>query len=120
MKLSDFVRPCFTLDVDVDRHGYSVIREYGGHGIGRSLHMPPVISFHPLSMSKQYIMEVGHCFTIEPMIAQGSNEIQLWGDGWTVVTKDGSRAAQYEHMVIVTEDGAEVLTRTELCDEMAF
>ena len=71
-------------------------------------------------MSKQYVMEVGHCFTIEPMIANGSNEIQLWGDGWTVVTRDGSRAAQYEHMVIVTEDGAEVLTRTELCDEMAF
>jgi methionyl aminopeptidase len=82
--------------------------------------MPPVISFHPLSMSRQYVMEVGHCFTIEPMIAQGSNEIQLWGDGWTVVTKDGSRAAQYEHMVIVTDDGAEVLTRTELCDELAF
>jgi methionine aminopeptidase len=82
--------------------------------------MPPVISFHPLCMSKQYVMEVGHCFTIEPMIAQGSNEIRLWGDGWTVVTQDGSRAAQYEHMVVVTEDGCEVLTRTELCDEMAF
>ena len=105
---------------DVDQYGYSVIREYGGHGIGKSLHMPPTISFHPQSMSKQYVMEVGHCFTIEPMIAMGSNEIQLWGDGWTVVTKDGQRAAQYEHMVIVTEDGPEVITRTDLCDQLVF
>ena len=104
----------------VARHGYSVIREYGGHGIGKSLHMPPVISFHPGTpplpwlrsafsvllgcvklillwgwaghMTKSYVMEVGHCFTIEPMIAYGTNEIQLWGDGWTVVTKDGACA----------------------------
>ena len=100
--------------------GYSVVREYGGHGIGKNLHMPPVISFHPAHMSSDWIMQVGHTFTIEPMLLTGSNEIKVWGDGWTVVTADGGRAAQYEHMVVVTEDGADVLTRTPACDQLIY
>lgn len=103
-----------------EQEGLSVIREYGGHGIGKSLHMPPVISFHPDHMSPDWIMEVGHTFTIEPMLALGSNDISMWGDGWTIVTDDGSRAAQYEHMVLVTENGAEVLTRTDACDQLIY
>jgi methionine aminopeptidase len=63
------------------RAGFSVIREYGGHGIGRSLHMPPVLSFHPSHMPRSYTMEVGHTFTIEPMIActsVGCEHIIIW------------------------------------------
>ena len=71
-------------------------------------------------MSDLYVMEVGHCFTIEPMLAAGSNDLILWGDGWTVVTRDGSAAAQYEHMVVVTDDGCDVLTRTPACDKLYY
>eukprot|EP01052_Picozoa_sp_SAG31_P043994 SAG31_NODE_7517_length_1666_cov_2.518188_2_plen_201_part_00 len=95
-----------------EEHGYGVVREYGGHGIGRSLHMPPVICFHPHFMSSDNVMKVGDAFTIEPMLTLGSANIAHWGDNWTVVTSDGSPSCQYEHMVLLTESGTEVLTRT--------
>jgi Xaa-Pro aminopeptidase len=60
------------------------------------------------------------CVGVTANRAGGSNEIEMWGDGWTVVTRDGGRAAQYEHMVVVTDDGCEVLTRTPACEQLVY
>ena len=91
------------------RFGYGVVREYTGHGIGRSFHGGLVV-LHYDEPSVHIALEPGMTFTIEPMITLGSPENERWADGWTVVTKDRSRTAQFEHTVLVTDDGAEILT----------
>lgn len=91
------------------REGCSVVREYGGHGIGRSMHTPPHVS-HVGKRGSGLRLRAGMVFTIEPMINLGGPEVRLLEDGWTVVTADGSLSAQFEHTVLVTKTGYEVLT----------
>jgi methionyl aminopeptidase len=89
--------------------GFSVVREYVGHGIGRAMHEEPQIPNYG-EPGKGLKIKVGHCFAVEPMVNLGSSETQLNDDGWTVVTADGSLSAHFEHSIAVTEDGPEVLT----------
>ncbi len=91
------------------RFGYGVVREYTGHGIGRSFHGGLVV-LHYDEPSVHTRLEPGMTFTIEPMITIGSSESERWNDDWTVVTRDRSRTAQFEHTVLVTADGSEILT----------
>jgi methionyl aminopeptidase len=91
------------------RFGYGVVHEYTGHGIGRSFHGGLVV-LHYDDPDVHIPLEPGMTFTIEPMITVGSSENEKWADDWTVVTRDGSRTAQFEHTILVTGDGAEILT----------
>ena len=93
----------------VEPLGYSVVREFCGHGIGRHFHEEPQVLHYgrPRTGLK---LEAGMVFTIEPMINAGKADIKQLGDGWTVVTKDHSLSAQYEHTILVTDSGFEVLT----------
>lgn len=90
-------------------HGYSVVREYCGHGIGRVYHEDPQV-LHYGTPGTGLVLKEGMCFTIEPMINAGKRHVKLLHDGWTVVTKDHSLSAQWEHTILVTPDGHEVLT----------
>jgi methionyl aminopeptidase len=92
------------------QHGCSVVRDYGGHGIGRRMHQEPHVP-HVGVRGQGPRLKPGMAFTIEPMINLGSPRVRLLSDGWTVVTEDGSLSAQFEHTVLVTESGCEVLTR---------
>lgn len=94
-----------------ERHGYGVVREYGGHGIGRIFHGAPHVS-HVDSRRDTLELVSGMCFTVEPMLTAGSPRIADWDDDWTVVTDDGLPSAQFEHTVTVTDDGVEILTVT--------
>lgn len=92
-----------------EKHGFSVVREYCGHGIGREMHEEPQI-LHFGKPKTGVKLKEGMVFTIEPMINQGSHKTKLKKDGWTVVTKDKKLSAQWEHTVLVTSSGFEVLT----------
>ncbi len=91
------------------RFGYGVVRDFTGHGIGSSFHSGLVIPHYDESFYDDLI-EVGMTFTIEPMLNLGTHEWTMWDDDWTVVTKDLQRSAQFEHTLLVTQQGAEVLT----------
>ncbi len=93
-----------------DTQGVSVVREWGGHGLGKSLHEPPSVS-HVRQSHRGPRLRPGMVFTIEPMINAGTYAWRLLEDGWTVVTADGSLSAQFEHSIAVTNNGPEVLTR---------
>jgi methionyl aminopeptidase len=93
----------------VEAQGYSVVREYCGHGIGRDFHEEPQV-LHYGEPGTGLVLRPGMCFTIEPMVNAGKRFIKLLPDGWTVVTKDRSLSAQWEHTLLVTEDGHEILT----------
>lgn len=88
--------------------GCAVVRDYGGHGIGRRMHLPPHVHHHAGTGGPT--LREGMCLTVEPMLVLGSPELRTLEDGWTVVTADGSLAAQFEHTLCVTRDGPEVLT----------
>lgn len=88
---------------------FSVVREYCGHGIGREFHEDPQVLHYGTKGSGEVLRE-GMTFTIEPMINAGKAAVKLLGDGWTVVTKDHKLSAQWEHTILVTADGHEVLT----------
>jgi methionyl aminopeptidase len=91
------------------RNGYSVVREYCGHGIGREMHEEPQV-LHFGKPGTGLTLREGMVFTIEPMLNRGRRRVETRADGWTVVTKDGSLSAQFEHTVAVTEAGVSVLT----------
>ena len=91
------------------RFGYGVVRDFTGHGIGTTFHSGLIVP-HFDDPSVSVIMEPGMTFTIEPMLTLGTIEYDMWPDGWTVVTKDRERTAQFEHTVLVTSDGYEILT----------
>jgi methionyl aminopeptidase len=91
------------------RFGYGVVRDFTGHGIGRAFHSGLVV-LHYDEPKVQTILEPGMTFTIEPMITLGTIDYDIWDDGWTVVTKDRARTAQFEHTILVTTEGAEILT----------
>jgi len=92
-----------------ERNGYSVVREFCGHGIGTKFHEEPQV-LHYGRPGTGLLLQPGMTFTVEPMINAGKPDIRQLADGWTIVTKDHSLSAQWEHTVLVTETGHEVLT----------
>lgn len=97
------------IEATVGRAGFSVVRDYVGHGIGTAMHEPPdVPNFGKPGRGKK--VTVGDVFAVEPMVCAGSDATEVLDDGWTVVTVDGSLAAHWEHTVAVTDDGPEILT----------
>jgi methionyl aminopeptidase len=92
------------------KEGCSVVREFGGHGIGRRMHMDPHVP-HFGARGAGMRLRAGMVFTIEPMINLGAPDVSVLDDGWTVLTADGSLSAQFEHTVLVTRDGFEILTQ---------
>ena len=95
-----------------ESNNFSVVREYCGHGIGKGFHEDPQV-LHFGKAGTGIILEPGMIFTIEPMINAGKRHVKLLNDNWTVVTKDHSLSAQWEHTILVTNDGHEVLTQCE-------
>ena len=91
------------------RFGYGVVRDYTGHGVGPSFHTKPTILHYDEPRATTALLP-GMTFTIEPMITLGDTDWTIWDDGWNVVTTDGSWVAQWEHTIVVTEDGADILT----------
>ena len=93
----------------VESQNYSIVREYCGHGIGRNFHEEPqVLHFGTAGTGIQ--LQAGMCFTIEPMVNAGKHQVKMLGDGWTVVTRDRTLSAQWEHTILVTDDGYKILT----------
>jgi len=91
------------------RFGYGVVRDFTGHGIGTTFHSGLVVP-HYDDPRVDVIMQPGMTFTVEPMLTLGAIDYEIWADGWTVVTRDRRRSAQFEHTVLVTETGVEILT----------
>ncbi|MYD78891.1 MAG: type I methionyl aminopeptidase [Gammaproteobacteria bacterium] len=102
----------YAVQKHAESHGYSVVREYCGHGIGRRFHEEPHILHYGKPDTGIQLLP-GMTFTVEPMINAGKKETRLQADRWTVVTSDGSLSAQWEHTVLVTESGYEILTHSE-------
>jgi methionyl aminopeptidase len=92
------------------RFGYGVVRDFTGHGVGEAFHSGLVIPHYDAAPNHGDIMEVGMVFTIEPMLTLGSYDWDMWADGWTVTTRDKRLTAQFEHTIVVTERGADILT----------
>ncbi len=99
----------FAIERHAKRHGYSVVHDYCGHGIGREMHEDPQV-LHFGKPGTGLVLREGMVFTIEPMLNRGRRHVRTEADGWTVVTRDGSLSAQFEHTVAVTKTGVEVLT----------
>ncbi|WGE46615.1 type I methionyl aminopeptidase [Actinobacillus equuli] len=98
-----------TIQQYVEKQGFSVVREYCGHGIGTEFHCDPQV-LHYNSDDGGVVLQEGMVFTIEPMVNAGKKEIRNMPDGWTVKTKDRSHSAQFEHQIVVTKEGCEVMT----------
>ena len=100
----------FAIQAFAEKQGFSVVREFCGHGIGQNFHEEPQVLHYgrPGTLEE---LKPGMTFTIEPMINEGARHTKLLPDGWTVVTKDRKLSAQWEHTVVVTDDGVEILTR---------
>jgi alkanesulfonate monooxygenase SsuD/methylene tetrahydromethanopterin reductase-like flavin-dependent oxidoreductase (luciferase family) len=108
-QISDLVRETQVGNLLIERAGFSVVREYVGHGIGTAMHEPPdVPNFGRRGRGRR--VSAGDVFAVEPMVCAGSSVTEVLDDDWTVVTVDGSRAAHWEHTVAVTDDGPEILT----------
>lgn len=99
----------YAIQTYAEKNGFSVVREFCGHGIGKKFHEDPQV-LHYGKPGAGMKLQAGMIFTIEPMINAGKRDIKQLGDGWTIVTKDHSLSAQWEHTVLVTETGYEVLT----------
>ncbi|QDT04748.1 Methionine aminopeptidase [Rubripirellula lacrimiformis] len=103
-----------TVVPEAHRRGFTVVREYVGHGLGLQFHLDPSVPHFPNRQSRIDRLYPGMCFTVEPMINAGSRYTRSdKDDGWTVRTKDGRASAQFEHSLLMTEDGPEILTLTE-------
>jgi methionyl aminopeptidase len=106
-------RPLRTVGLVIEKYarrfGYGVVRDFTGHGIGTTFHSGLIVP-HYDDPRNTVIMEPGMTFTIEPMITLGTISYDVWDDGWTAVTRDRKRTAQFEHTILVTEDGREILT----------
>ena len=92
------------------RFDYGVVRDFTGHGVGEAFHSGLIVPHYDAAPAHNEVMEEGMVFTIEPMLNLGGIEWEQWDDDWTVVAKDRGRSAQFEHTIVVTEDGAEILT----------
>ncbi|MDI6640753.1 MAG: type I methionyl aminopeptidase [Elusimicrobiota bacterium] len=105
----------YSIQSFIEKNGYSVIRDYAGHGIGRNLHeKPEVPNFGQPHTGDRLLL--GMVLAIEPMVALGSPEVEVLPDGWTVVTKDKKLCAHYEHMLAITENGCDVLTELDVSE----
>jgi len=100
------------IEAHAHEHGYSVVRTFAGHGIGHQFHCEPTVPHYHDRRARMEMLP-GMTFTIEPMIAMGVGRERIWSDGWTAVTADGLRTAQFEHTILVTESGSEILTLPE-------
>ena len=100
------------IQTHAERNQCSVVREYCGHGIGRGFHEDPQV-LHYGKAGTGLVLEPGMIFTIEPMINAGRRDVKLLSDNWTVVTKDHSPSAQWEHTILVTDDGHDILTQCQ-------
>jgi methionyl aminopeptidase len=117
----DAIRPgCRVSDIgeaivaEAEQRGFSVVEEFVGHGVGRQFHQKPSIPHAPTRQARQERLDPGLCFTIEPMINSGTRyAAEDKKDGWTVRTKDGGLSAQFEHTILMTETGPEILTLTQ-------
>jgi len=98
------------IEIFAKRFNYGVVRDFTGHGIGEAFHSGLIIPHYDSAPMYSDICEVGMTFTIEPMLTLGTHQWQMWADGWTVVTKDKSITAQFEHTMAVTETGVDILT----------
>jgi methionyl aminopeptidase len=99
----------FAIQRWVESHGFSVVRDFVGHGIGRDLHEEPQVpNFGAPHQGPR--LEKGMVFALEPMVNEGTYEVRILSDGWTVVTADGKRSAHFEHTIAITEDGTEILS----------
>ena len=94
----------------IESEGFSVVRDYTGHGIGRNFHESPMVFHCRHPFLQDIVMRPGMIFTIEPMVNAGSHEWVLLDDGWTVITKDKSLSSQWEHTILITKQGVDVLT----------
>ena len=94
----------------VARHGYESVRDYTGHGIAEGFHNGLVIPHYDSAPMFDDVIDTGMTFTVEPMVTIGSQDWEMWDDGWTVVTKDRSFTAQFEHTLVITGEGPELLT----------
>ena len=108
-KWSDIAR---LIQWNVERHGFSVVREFVGHGVGRSMHEEPKVPnfVTPEQLRGDFKLKVGTTIAVEPMVVMGRREVVLLEDKWTVVTEDRQPAAHFEHTIAVTETGCEILT----------
>lgn len=118
-KAIEIVKPGITLgDIGhiiqqhAEAHNYSIVREFCGHGIGATFHEEPQVVHYGRPGTGE-VLEAGMCFTIEPMINAGKRNSKILPDQWTVVTKDRSLSAQWEHTLLVTENGVEILTHRD-------
>lgn len=115
------IRPyCSVLEIGLTvarfgrQHGFGVVEKFQGHGIGRMFHQDPGVPHVPFKKSRKDILVPGVCFTIEPMLNLGTKETEgPLQDGWTIVTKDRAPSAQFEHQILMTEEGPEILTLTD-------
>ena len=95
------------------RFGYGVVRDFTGHGVGGAFHTGLIIPHYDSAPLYNDVIKPGMVFTIEPMLTLGTHEWDMWEDGWTVVTRDRSLTAQFEHTIVVRENGAEILTLSD-------
>ncbi|GAA2746419.1 type I methionyl aminopeptidase [Terrabacter aerolatus] len=95
------------------RFGYGVVRDFTGHGIGLEFHSGLIVPHYDAAPHYETVIEPGMTFTIEPMLNLGTHEWDMWDDRWTVVTRDHRRSAQFEHTIVITDDGNEILTLPE-------
>ena len=103
---------CGVMEDYVEGEGCSVVRDFTGHGIGKKFHEDPQVTHYRSAPAKRWLLHPGQTFTIEPMVNVGHWDTTVLDDGWTAVTSDGSLSAQWEHTLLVTETGAEILTDT--------
>jgi methionyl aminopeptidase len=99
----------YAIEKSIEPHGFGIVRDYVGHGIGRRLHERPSVPNYG-TRRQGSLIKPGMCLAIEPMVTLGSEETEVLGDRWTVVTEDGSLAAHFEHTVVVTPRGPEIVT----------
>jgi methionyl aminopeptidase len=106
--LSDLSR---AIQTHAESHGYSLVKEFGGHGIGRHLHEDPMV-LNYVSNGRGIKLRPGLVLAVEPMVNMGTDQVQILSDGWTVVTLDGKPSAHFEHTVAITGNGPEILTKS--------
>src|SRR6478752_3379488 len=101
------------VNIDVTAYSYGVVRDFTGHGIGLEFHSGLIVPHYDAAPHYETVIEPGMTFTIEPMLNLGTPEWDMWDDRWTVVTRDRRRSAQFEHTILITDDGFEILTLPE-------
>ncbi|MEN9751552.1 MAG: type methionyl aminopeptidase [Actinomycetota bacterium] len=102
-----------TIEAYAKRFGYGVVRDFTGHGVGSAFHSGLIIPHYDSAPAYNDVIEEGMVFTIEPMLTLGTHEWTMWADDWTVATKDRSITAQFEHTIVATSQGAQILTRSD-------